>query len=259
MTRRPGVGPRLRAGERLVGLFTMFSEPALVEMAGYSGFDFVIVDTEHGPPGHEDLHNCLRAADAAALDCLVRVPRGALGDIQRILDAGAAGIVAPHVSTAAEAAEIVDACHLPPVGHRGTAFTARSGSFGLAAREEVLEAAAAVAVVVMVEDAEGLSNARAIAQTPGVDCVFAGPADLAASLGFGPEDADRVRAIIRSDIGRVAASVGTRWGSFVAGGADAAELDADGAVMFAVSGTSLIRDGLVGSINEFRELRREDA
>lgn len=251
---------RLASGERLFGVFLMFAEPALVEIAGFAGFDFAILDTEHGPTGHEALQHCLRAGAAAGLECLVRVPQRADADIQRALDSGAAGIVAPHITSAAEAESFVAACRLPPEGRRGVVFSARSGDYGFAGIENTKARAAEVLTVAQIEDASALDAAGEIAGVAGLDCLFVGPTDLAASMGLAGEEARQAVAAAISERVLPAARAADRWfGAFVGDADEATALIADGAVLCAISGTSLIAAANRETVAAFRKGRQEGA
>ncbi|RKK02671.1 hypothetical protein EBE87_25105 [Pseudoroseomonas wenyumeiae] len=175
---------RMRAGENLVGCFIMLPSPALVEMAGYAGFDFVILDTEHGAATSETLEHQLRAADASGISALVRTSSMNPGEILRVLDAGATGIVVPHVRTPADAEAIASAAHYPPYGCRGIATTSRAGRHGfISVAEHLSRAHDSTIVLPQIEDADALPYVSAIAGTAGVDGIFIGPADLSISLG----------------------------------------------------------------------------
>src|SRR5690348_10268232 len=122
---------RLAAGEPLTGLIVKMPAPAQVEAAGHAGFDFVLLDTEHGPGDGLALEEHLRAA---AIPVLVRVrsPDAILG----ALDAGAAGVVVPHVLDPAGAEAAVAAAHYPPRGRRGIALSTRAGGYGTVSLDE---------------------------------------------------------------------------------------------------------------------------
>jgi 4-hydroxy-2-oxoheptanedioate aldolase len=176
---------RLKQRKLLHGLFVMVPSPAVVEMIGYAGFDYVILDTEHGAAGTETLENQVRAAEASGTTALVRTVGQTPGEILRVLETGASGILVPHVTTAEQAAAIAGAAHYPPHGIRGMATTARAGRHGMTTVGAHLDQASeSVSVIVQIEDAAALPNVPAIARTTGIDAVFIGPADLAISLGF---------------------------------------------------------------------------
>lgn len=175
---------RLRERDKLFGVFVMFPSPAVVEICAYAGFDYVVLDLEHGARTIESVEHELRAADAAGIPAIVRVGSRAPIDILRVLDAGACGVLVPHVLSAADAAAIVQAAHYPPVGTRGMATTTRAGRHGFVSVAEHLERARERTVVLaQIEDAAALGQVPAIAATAGLDGVFIGPSDLAASLG----------------------------------------------------------------------------
>jgi len=176
---------RFKIGDPLTGCFVMLPSPAVVEMLGYAGFDYVILDAEHGASGTETLENQLRAAKGAGIPALVRTVGKTLGEILRVLDAGADGIVVPHVCSAEEAREIVRSAHYPPFGVRGLATTARAGRHGFSTVQQHLEdASARILVLPQIEDAAAIECAKEISEVEGVDGVFIGPADLSISLGF---------------------------------------------------------------------------
>ena len=179
---RPSFAQRLRSGGQLLGPLLRMPNEVLVEMTGLVGMDFVVVDTEHGPADQIPLTAHLTAASAAGIAGLVRV--GAISEILRVLDIGAAGIIYPHVSSVDQARAVVAATRYPPAGERGFATYTRSGRYGLASTAEHLQANAEnTAVVLMIEDADGVNAAPEIAAVDGVDGLFVGPADLSVALG----------------------------------------------------------------------------
>lgn len=196
---------RLKQRDLLHGLFVMIPSPAVVEMVGYAGFDYAILDTEHGAAGTETLEHQLRAADACGLPALVRTVSPAAGEILRALEAGASGVLVPHVTTPEDAAAIVRAAHYPPMGTRGMATTSRAGRHGVTTvAAHLQQARERTIVMVQIEDAAALPNVAAIARTPGIDAVFIGPADLAISLGFpGEPNHPTVAAAIRKIVEEV--------------------------------------------------------
>ncbi len=207
MTTAPTLRARIQAGEHLRGILLRVPSPMLVDMAGTNDFAFVLLDTEHGIADQKDLSEHITAARAARIPILVRIGEGEWPLVQRVLDAGAEGVVIPHVRDAAEAARAVRSAHYPPRGDRGFATYTAAGRWGKVSAAEHVAAAEQTLVVVMVEDAEGAQNATAIAATPGVDAVFVGPSDLAASLGYDADAADQVRRRVWSEATAVATPV----------------------------------------------------
>lgn len=165
-------------------------------MSGLVGMDFVVIDTEHGPGDQIPLTAHLTAAAAAGIPALVRI--GNVSEILRVLDLGAAGVIAPHISTVEEAEGVVRAASYPPRGERGFATYTRSGRHGLIDATEHLEnARSRTAIILMIEDGAGVRAAEQIASVEGVDALFVGPADLAVAMGFpGQQGAPAVVAAI---------------------------------------------------------------
>jgi 4-hydroxy-2-oxoheptanedioate aldolase len=175
--------PQLLRGDRpLAGMFIGFPSPAIVEMCGYAGFDFVIIDNEHGPASIETTENLIRAARCGGT---IPIVRAELPQLSRVLDAGASGVMVPAVNSADEARAIVAACKYPPLGERSAAFTTRAGGYtffgGAAQIQRVNEG---VAVIAMIETREAYRNLDSILAVKGLDGVFVGLSDLAISMGY---------------------------------------------------------------------------
>lgn len=177
--RLPGM---LRSGQPLRGLFNSLPSPAIVEMCGYAGFDFVIIDNEHGSAGFETTENMLRAARASGIVPVVRCLRH---DISRVLDMGASAVQIPMVASAAEARELVQQVRYPRAGRRGSAFSPRAAGYGAFPGVAHTERSnAGIALIVMIETPEAVAQAAEIAAVEGVDAVFVGPNDLSHAMGF---------------------------------------------------------------------------
>jgi 4-hydroxy-2-oxoheptanedioate aldolase len=179
----------LRSGRRLRGVFNGLPSPAIVEMCAYAGFDFIVIDNEHGSADLQTTEHMLRAARASGIPALVRCFEH---DMARHLDMGASGLQIPMVNTALQAARLVQRMRYPTPadagqaggGQRGSAFSSRAagyGAFGGAAHTRLSNDG--IALVVMIETPEGVANAAAIAAVDGVDAVFVGPNDLAHCMG----------------------------------------------------------------------------
>ncbi|MFD5248147.1 HpcH/HpaI aldolase/citrate lyase family protein [Amycolatopsis sp. NPDC058340] len=189
---------RLRDGERLVGALVRMPAEDLVEMLGVTGFDFVLIDCEHGPADVVALRHHITAADVHGMGVLVRIGTGETALALRALDQGAQGVVAPHVDTAEDAAAFVRAVHYPPQGDRGFATYPRAGRFGTVdAREHRRHALESTLAVAMLESPAATRSARAILETDGIDAYLVGTADLAAASASGdpsvPEALDLIR------------------------------------------------------------------
>lgn len=165
-------------------LVRMPAEP-LIEYAAVGGFDFVLLDCEHGPADLIALQRHIALATARNMAVLVRIGREGADDILRVLELEAEGIVVPHVEDASGAVAAVRAAHFPPLGDRGFAQYGQAGRFGtVPAGEQIRRARENTLVVVMIETRKGVAAADDILATPGVDAVMAGPADLSVSMGL---------------------------------------------------------------------------
>ena len=177
---------KLGGGKRLIGSFVKTPAPQVVELAGLSGFDFVILDAEHAPFASRELDLGILAGRAAGVDVLVRLPGESTSLAQQALDLGAAGIVAPHIDSPAAAAAAVASARFKG-GRRGYSNSPRFGAYGTAAMRDLLDAADDdAAVILQIEDAAGMGAVEQIAASAGVDALFVGRADLA--VAFGTDD-----------------------------------------------------------------------
>jgi 4-hydroxy-2-oxoheptanedioate aldolase len=188
---------RLADGNRLLGVLLRIPAEELVEMCAVAGFDFVLIDCEHGPADLVPLRQHLTITAAYAVPALVRVGTAEPALVLRALDAGAAGILAPHIDTAAQAAALVDSTHYPPLGHRGFATYSRAGRYGQVDPKTHQERLVAETMVLgMIESPAGVANCSAILQVPGLDGIMIGTADLrASSTAADPAPADSIRAV----------------------------------------------------------------
>ncbi|MDZ4262665.1 MAG: aldolase/citrate lyase family protein [Pseudomonadota bacterium] len=173
----------LQAGQTVFGLINSVAAPLLVEMMGYAGYDFVILDMEHSSINPETIENAVRAAESVGLTPLVRVPSAAEDVILRALDCGAQGVVVPHVRCRAEAEQVVRAGRYHPLGQRGISG-GRTTGFGTVDLPTYFKRAnSEIMLVVMIEDREGVAAIDEIAAVPGIDMVLEGAVDLSQSYG----------------------------------------------------------------------------
>lgn len=175
----------LRSGQRLRGIFNGIPSPAIVEMCAFAGFDFVVIDNEHGSADLQTTEHMLRAARAAGIPPIVRCLEH---DIARTLDLGASGLQIPMVNTPTHAQRLVQRVKYPLPngrgGQRGSAFSSRAAGYGaFGGPEHTKRSNEGIALIVMVETPEAVANAAAIASVDGVDAVFVGPNDLSHSMG----------------------------------------------------------------------------
>ncbi|MFE4217837.1 HpcH/HpaI aldolase/citrate lyase family protein [Streptomyces sp. NPDC056844] len=194
-TPRRSLKQRLTDGEQLRGALLRLPSETLVEMAGVAGFDYVVIDCEHGPADTALLQQHLTAAAAQGTDVLVRVGSAEPALALRCLDLGAAGLIFPHVDSREDAARAVAASHYPPWGERGFATYSRAGRFGAVTAADHVAASRETLVVAMLETRRACEDAEAVLGTDGVDAVLVGPADLAVDCGFpGPGVVDGLTA-----------------------------------------------------------------
>jgi 4-hydroxy-2-oxoheptanedioate aldolase len=175
---------RVLAGEFLAGCWLNLGSAITAEMAGLSGFDWVVLDHEHGPGSDTTIIQQLQAVAGTPAVGLVRIAANDPARFKRVLDAGAQGIMVPYVSTAAEAEAAVAAMRYPPRGIRGVAKLTRSTGFGLTFDDYFAHAHEWLVTLTQIETAPAVANAAAIAALDGVDVLFIGPMDLTTSLGI---------------------------------------------------------------------------
>lgn len=174
---------RIRARESVpFGTWLMSGAPSTAEAMGHCGFDFLVVDMEHVPVDTPQLADILRAVATTPAEAIVRLPWNDRVMVKRALDAGAMTIMLPFVENAAEAREAVAAAKYPPEGVRGVAAVHRGSAYG-AAGDYLARANEETCVIVQIETPEALSRLDEIAAVPGLDAIFVGPGDMAASLG----------------------------------------------------------------------------
>lgn len=195
------------ASERgALGPFMITSDPAFVEAAGHAGYDFVLLDMEHGPGTFQNLQNLIRAANVAGVCPVVRVPRGTDIWIDRALDVGAGAILVPQIDDAEQARAAVSAAKYSPLGNRGTCRFVRSAGYGAIPGETYFREAQNTAVILQAEGKKAVENLDEILNVPGIDALFVGPYDLSSSLGHvGEIDHPDVAAYIRDIMERAKA------------------------------------------------------
>jgi 2-dehydro-3-deoxyglucarate aldolase/4-hydroxy-2-oxoheptanedioate aldolase len=187
---------RLRRGDPLIATFACLPCPESAEILAEVGYDWLILDTEHGP---YDTLNAQRMLQAVGRRCpaVIRVASNEEVWIKKALDTGAAGVLVPLVNSAETAARVARACRYAPAGTRGMGG-ARAHRYGIGFDEYVARADAQLAVIVQAEHIEAVENIEAIVKVAGIDAIFIGPYDLSASMGLpGRLDAPEVRAAIR--------------------------------------------------------------
>lgn len=194
---------RLTAREPLVGAFLKTPHPIIVEVMARAGFDFLVVDAEHAPFDRGSTDAMVMTGRAIGCPIVVRVPVATPDWILSVLDAGAAGVMVPHVETVAQAEALARAVSYGP-GGRGFAGTTRAADYaGRTLPEHLGTARSELALICQIEDRDGVINHAGIAAVDGVDALFIGRADLAVAHGldsfFAPEVAEMTRTILAAE------------------------------------------------------------
>lgn len=174
---------KLHAGETCLGTWVDTTDPCIVELVCGSGYDFIIIDAEHGALTIESVQQNLMATKGSGVTPMVRVAWNDQVLIKRVLDSGAGGILVPLVRTAAEAERAVAACLYPPQGVRGFG-PRRPSNYERDAQEYIASANEDVVVWVQIEHVDAIENVEAIVCTPRLDGVIVGSNDLSGSMGL---------------------------------------------------------------------------
>lgn len=245
---------KLETPEGVFGPFMITADPAFVEAAGYAGYDFVLLDMEHGPGTFENLQNLIRAANVANVMPVVRVPRGSDIWIDQALDVGAGGVMIPQIDTAEQARTAVAAAKFSPVGNRGTCRFVRSAGYGAIPGSQYFSRAQETVVIVQAEGSKAVKNLDEILDVPGIDIVFVGPYDLSSSLGLiGQIDHPKVLQCIR-DIVAQAAVKGVKVGCFADNVTSAKNLRNMGVKFIGYScDTAIFQSAAAADVERFRQ------
>ena len=197
---------RVLAGETLFGLFLDLGSPFSAEICARAGYDWLVVDLEHGAGTEAGLVGLLQSVEVGGSTAVVRPQSGERLRIGRALDLGAAGIVIPRLESAAEAREAVSFLRYPPAGVRGVALRTRGAGMGSVAHGEVHQINERILGIVQIESVGALREADEIAAIDGVDVLCVGPADLTHSLGVpGRFDDETYLAALRTVVDACAA------------------------------------------------------
>lgn len=206
----------------LVGCFVTFALPDIAEYTAMLGFDFLLIDNEHGVMEQSVLADMVRASQCAGVPAVVRCTEKSYDHIQKALDFGADGIQLPLVNTAQDARKVVEMGNFPPDGKRGVAFLPRAAAYGMIEDKKAYlkKANETKLLCCQVETKEALDNLDEILAVEGVDVYFIGPGDLSVSVGMNTGDAEFL-ALVEQTIHRITAA-GKTAGYYV-GNAKAAQ------------------------------------
>ena len=175
---------RIRQGEAVNGCWLNLGSSLTAEIVGLAGYDWALIDLEHGGGEEKDVLSQLQALEHTNTAAIVRVESAERQRIHRVLDVGAEGVMCPHIDTIEDAKKVVNGLRYPPGGSRGVAKMVRAAGFGKNFAEYSGGANENLLGVVQIETPEALNQLDGIAAIDGVDVLFIGPADLTMSMGI---------------------------------------------------------------------------
>ena len=182
---------RLKAGDLTIGAQLSLEDSAVVEIFGRAGYDYVLIDAEHGAATPQVMKSMLQAGQHTDTVVLARAMRLDAELIRLYLDLGSPGVACPFIETAAQAKLLVDSCRYPPEGIRGYG-PRRAGNYGFDADEYFTQANESMICIAMIESEQAVNNALEITAVEGLDAVLIGPMDLSINLGvFEQFESDR--------------------------------------------------------------------
>ena len=200
---------KLLSGRPAFGVSVMVPSPHVVDMIGRLGFDWVLIDCEHGSISLESVELMAMAAEAAGITPIARPPVNSFEAIGQLMDRGVMGVQVPHVNTADDARSAVEAVKYHPDGERGLAAGVRSAAYGygMSMADYTERSNRETLVCVQLEESEAIANVDEIVRVEGVDVFFVGPSDLSQSLGYpGRPETPEVRDAMDGAFAAVAAA-----------------------------------------------------
>ena len=200
---------KIASGDVALGVSLMFPSPQLVEMLAHAGFDWVLLDCEHGSMSLADIEVMCMAADASGITPIARPRSNSAADIQSVMDRGAKGVQVPHVCSADDARRAVAAVKFGPGAGRSLAAGTRPDRWGLGGRmpDFVATQNAGSLVCIQIEDREAVDNIDEILAVSDIDVFFIGPSDLSQSMGFpGNPKAEPVARAIDQTLAKIVAA-----------------------------------------------------
>ena len=230
---------KMAAGQVVFGAIISRHAPDLVELFGAIGYDFVMIDCEHGPMSLDEVEHMVRAAEVFGITPITRIPNHDDSTILRFLDRGVQGIIVPHVNTAEAAGAVARAARYWPDGHRGMAGgRPHDYGVGVSRDESTRWLNSQLLVIPMIEETEAVANLDAILKVPGVDVLHVASGDLGQSMGN--PGAAAVRQLMGQVVTRIKAG-----GKLVGVGGNAPE-DAQGVAELIKLGANLVTISALG-------------
>lgn len=184
---------KLKNKLNVLGPFMKLPSPTVAEIAGLAGFDYIIIDCEHGPLNVLEAQNMIRAAHLANISAVIRVSENTPYMISRALDIGADAVQVPQISTKEDAIKAVKSAKFTPLGERGVCKYVRAANYTAIDKNEYFSLANQQnLIIIQIEGTEGIKNIDDILEVDGIDVIFIGPYDLSQSLGI-PGDVNNVK------------------------------------------------------------------
>jgi 4-hydroxy-2-oxoheptanedioate aldolase len=184
MYRPNALKKRLQGGGKILGCWATLGHPHVCEILAMAGYDYLLVDQEHGIGEPSMLVPILQAVSATPCTVVVRVPANDPVYLKRVLDAGVEAVMIPSIDTVEDAKAAVAACRYPPKGRRGSATgSIRAANYGMVSPEYARTAADNTLIICQIESAKAVDNVAGIGAVDGVDVLFLGPNDLSGSIG----------------------------------------------------------------------------
>ncbi len=239
----------LTDGGVVIGAFVTFPSAAMIRYAADAGFDFVIIDNEHGPMGIETTESLVIAAEAADIAPLARVASNEHAPIMRMLDVGARGIHIPQINDREDALRAVQHAMFAPLGTRGLALSVRANRFGAAAADKFIrQSNEETLIVAQIETEEGMRNLPDILKVKELDVIFIGPIDLSHSLGIVGQFDNEAFVNAVDEIFSRARDAGKILGIYVSSAEDAQKWIGRGVQYICTGSAGLIRNACEGFV-----------
>lgn len=206
---------KISNGNNVYGMFMKTNDPMFVEAVGIAGFDYIILDMEHGPVTIENQQNNIRAAEARNTVPIIRLKDRGENTIGKALDVGAYGIQVPQINNAQEAQRVVKFAKFYPYGMRGVCRFVRAADYSNMDRYEYFNSSKDILIILQLEGIEAIKNLDEILEVDGIDILFIGPYDLSQSLGIPGQVNNPIVVDAMKDIVKKAKEKGKVIGTFV--------------------------------------------
>jgi 2-keto-3-deoxy-L-rhamnonate aldolase RhmA len=240
--------------ELLFGTFLNLGSSLTAEIAGHAGFDWLLIDLEHGAGNRQELLYQLQAIESTPAVPFVRIAWNDPIRFKKVLDLGASGIMVPYIQSAEEARQAVAAMRYPPAGNRGVAVMNRACAFGPGFDEYFKAASSKLVTILQIETAEAIRNLEQIAAIEGADVLFVGPMDLSVGLGIAQQWSHPDLRAALSKVVNACKKFGKAAGMIVMNEGQIDQAVADGFTMLAYSSDSaVVVKGLQSIAGSFRK------